>query len=142
MKGYDTDTVVYVMSFDARVTTDRELRVFVRERRVTAMSQYDCLKMSTVFGPMDDRQLAKVARDVDTFHQDHVAERWQAVQGTPSYVMDVEYIADASSAPCVRLIELNCFGAELAAGSALFHWLRDEDEMHSPSRLCVRVWSG
>lgn len=29
------------------------------------------------------------------------------------------------------LIEFNCFGKEYAAGSALFHWLIDEDKLYN-----------
>lgn len=35
MKDYDSDQLVYLMPFDATVTTERELRVFVHNRRVT-----------------------------------------------------------------------------------------------------------
>lgn len=57
--------------------------------------------------------------------------------------MDVEFNEGAQEE--VLLIELNCFGAHLAAGSALFHWLRDHDELHQQGEdaprqpICVRV---
>jgi len=39
----------------------------------------------------------------------------------------------------VRLIELNSFGAEMAATSALFHWVRDVEELYSAETICIRV---
>lgn len=141
MRDYETDITVYLMPFDTTVNTDRELRVFVHERQVTAMSQYDCLNPSCVFGKMDTEELAAVACCVDSFHRELVSPRWEAAGGIASYVMDVEYIMGegADNEPQVRLIELNSFGAEYAAASALFHWVRDASELHSSSRLCIRV---
>jgi len=143
MRDYSTDTTLYLMPYDPAVTIDRELRVFVHESRVTAMSQYDCLNPSGVFAKMDSDRLADVALCVDAFHRHLLSPRWEAVGGVSSYVMDVEYIEYASDTgeDSVRLIELNCFGAEYAAGSALFHWVHDSAELYSSSRLCIRVLS-
>jgi hypothetical protein len=138
MRDYGQDALVYLEPFDATVTVDRELRVFVCAGGVSAMSQYSIFSPS-VFSGMGDADLATVARRVDAFHRDSVLPRWTAAGGVASYVMDVEYVADVSEP--VRLIELNSFGAELAAGSALFHWLRDAKELYSSSRLCIRVLS-
>lgn len=38
MRAYNENVVVYLLPFDSSVTTERELRVFVHEREVTAMS--------------------------------------------------------------------------------------------------------
>ena len=47
--------------------------------------------------------------------------------GIDSYVMDVEVaMEEKTTGHCVRLIELNAFGAEFSSGSALYHWLRDD----------------
>jgi len=143
MRDYNTDAIVYLMPFDPAVTLDRELRVFVHERRITAMSQYDCINPSSIFATMDDKRLAAVACCVDSFHRNLLSPRWESAGGVASYVMDVEYIGDTNGdeEPAVRLIELNCFGAESAAGSALFHWVRDSAELYSSNRLCIRVLS-
>ena len=133
MKDYNgaEDVRVYLIPFDRTVTVERELRVFVHDHQVTAMSQYDVYNTSSVFAPMDDAQLAQVARGVDDFHRQQVRPRWT---GIASYIMDVEYLVegdDESSNCAVRLIELNSFGAEMAAASALFHWVRDAEELYS-----------
>ena len=67
---------------------------------------------------MTDSQLAAVAKSVDDFHRKKVVPLWTGIK---SYIMDVEYVAPAASGgegPTVRLIELNSFGAEMAAGRA------------------------
>ena len=41
--------------------------------------------------------------------------------------MDAVILEDGT----LYFIEINSFGKEYAAGSALFHWLIDEDELYS-----------
>jgi hypothetical protein len=96
------------------------------------MSQYDVFSES-VFSTMDDAELAQVAKAVDKYHQEAVIPLWN---GIDLYIMDVEYVKETDS---VRLIELNSFGAEMASASALFHWVRDADLLHSSDQLCIRV---
>ena len=132
MKGYEDDIKVYLVPFDRAVAIERELRVFVSDNKVTAMSQYDVFN-SSVFSSMNDEQLASVARCVDNFHRQQVLPLWD---GISSYVMDVEYIAEDNR---VQLIELNSFGAELAAASALFHWVRDANKLYASESPCIRV---
>jgi len=140
MKDYSQDVVVYLMPFDETVTLQRELRVFVFEGQVAAMSQYDLFNAS-IFSEMSDEEQARVARCVDRFCRDHLNPRWAGIGGIASYVMDVECVPghDADGEWQIRLVELNCFGAELAAGSALFHWVHDASELYSASRLCIRT---
>merc|ERR1711920_946367 len=131
---------IYLMPFDTTVTIERELRVFVNNDRVTAMSQYDIFNLSSSFASKDDVELAEVAKLVVQFHDELLLPRWKAVGGTCSYVMDVEYVADQArdGPPQIRLIELNTFGAEMAAGSALFHWVHDHDTMYESDSVCIR----
>merc|ERR1712032_947043 len=92
------------------------------------------------FSLMDDRELAQVAKRVDEFHRESVHPPWAAADGIASYVMDVEYVMiDGTDEWQIRLIELNSFGAELASGSALFHWVRDASDLYSSDRLCIRT---
>ena len=46
---------------------------------------------------------------------------------TSNYCMDAVILEDGS----LYFIEINSFGKEYAAGSALFHWLLDEDKVYS-----------
>jgi len=102
---------------------------------------------------MTTTQLARVARSVDSFHRNLVKPRWTI---NTSYTMDVEYIrgeggdgderSDDDDDDVIRLIELNSFGAEMAAASGLFHWERDEHILYGSSltseekrTICIRV---
>ena len=142
MGDYSKDVTVYLFPFDQDVTVERELRVFVYKNKVTAISQYDVFNSSGTFTPMTDQQLAEVARQVDTFHENEVVPRWN---GSENYILDLEYVVDSllatetANTAIIRMIELNSFGAEMAASSSLFHWIRDYDELYSSERLCIRV---
>ena len=134
---------VFLLPFDPAMATRRELRVFVCEGRVTAISQYDWFDTATVFSAMSDAELARVARAVEAFYVEKLNPAWSAVGGTASIIMDVEYLAETDE---VQLIELNSFGAEFASGSALFHWMRDRDIVYrspasssEPQPICIRV---
>ena len=135
---------IYLMPFDCEVTTRRELRVFVDRGVVTAFTQYSWTDAESVFCTMSDRALASVAWAVDAFQRTSVHPLWTAAGGVASYVMDVECVVAkgtvAEDEACVdlRLIELNSFGAELAAASGLFHWVRDATLLYRRDREAVR----
>ena len=65
----------------------------------------------------------------------HVHIIWESFQKTiikkithtSNYCMDAVILEDDS----LYFIEINSFGKEYAAGSALFHWLIDEDKLYS-----------
>ena len=146
-------TSIYLMPFDCEVTTRRELRVFVDRGVVTAFTQYSWTDAESIFCTMSDRALASVAWAVDAFQRTSVHPLWIAAGGVASYVMDVECVfangtvAENEACVDIRLIELNSFGAELAAASGLFHWVRDATLLYRQDRdvrgqlqpLCARV---
>lgn len=140
--GEEAMTTLYLAPFDKSCDTLCELRCFVHDGRLTAITQYDWFSPGAIFCSMDDAQLEHVAREVDSFLQRRVLPAFTEAGGISSFTMDVEFVRASDE---VRLIELNCFGAHLAAASGLFHWLRDHDELHNHGEqvatqpICVRV---
>jgi len=124
---YGEDLTLYLSPYDNTARTSRELRVFVCDFVVTAISQYAWTDTQTDFSTMTDDKLEEVARMVARFNKELVVPAWRAVNGVESYVMDVEYIAGEGDDgnDVIRLIELNSFGAEFSSGSCLFLWLND-----------------
>merc|ERR1712216_789420 len=143
--GNEAMTTLYLVPWDATCDTRKELRCFVHGGTLTAISQYRWFDPSATFCTMSNAQLRQATRAVDEYLQRHVLPAFLAAGGTADFTMDVEYEEAAEGA--VRLIELNCFGAQLAAGSCLFHWLRDHDELYvadgdgaaAPPPIHVRV---
>jgi hypothetical protein len=122
------DITFFLVPFDPAVTVSREVRVFVNHNRVTSMSQYDVTSTSPMFVGLSPTVLAELAKSIVDFHETQVKPRWTV---NTSYTMDVEVCQDTENNICtIRLLELNTFGAEMAAGSALFHWERDHDIMY------------
>ena len=125
--NYKEDLTLYLSPFDREVRTSRELRVFVFNWEVTAISQYAWTNPSSDFSHMTDDELVKVGFLVNQFNRGQVGPAWRRMGGIDSYVMDVEVaMEEKTTGHCVRLIELNAFGAEFSSGSALYHWLRDD----------------
>ena len=114
--------------------TSRELRVFVFNWEVTAISQYAWTDPFSNFSHMTDSKLVKVGLLVDQFNQGKVSPAWRRVGGIDCYVMDVEVDFEETGHSVVRLIELNTFGAEFSSGSALYHWLRDNHILQGRTR--------
>jgi hypothetical protein len=110
---------------------DREFRVFVRGNRVTAVSQQHVYRINEwlVSTPgAVDRATRKIL--------DHFASRVRdRLAHLHDYTMDVALVGD-DEAP--YFIEPNSFGAAYAAGSALFHWIRDHEVLHGDRPVEVR----
>ncbi len=89
-----------------------EFRVFVYKGKITAVSQqhlYETPDTPVVNGP-------RLARLVDFFHSDV-----RARIGLDTYSFDLGF----TTVEDLYFIEANGFGRAYAAGSALFHWVRD-----------------
>lgn len=100
-----------------------EYRVFVYNNKITAISQQNLyLKL------YDESSISKIPENlqiiVDFFHKDII----QKITWVSSYTYDFAIIDNKP-----YFIEMNCFGKEYAAGSALFHWLLDEDVLYNKS---------
>ncbi len=103
-----------------------ELRVFVYHGNVTAMSQQHLYEVPAV--PVLER--AHVDRVLAFFDTDV-----RARIGLDTYSFDVGFTESGD----VYFIEANGFGAEYAAGSGLFHWVRDASILEGDgSQVVVR----
>ncbi len=109
---------------------DREFRVFVHRNRVTAVSAQHLYSVNRWLGGASE---ADVARVVDRMmrHFDEVVRDKLLHLG--DYSFDVVLIDETP-----YFIEPNSFGAAYAAGSALFHWIRDDDVLHGRAPLELR----
>jgi hypothetical protein len=119
----------------------KEFRVFVHQGRVTAISQQHLHSANPLLAALPT--LAERASMVKAW----AARIVQAADKTivpklaglmDSFTMDVVLEEEDNR---VYFIEPNGFGAQYAAGSALFHWLKDEGKLlrtEAPSTVFVR----
>lgn len=100
-----------------------EFRVFVHNNSITAISTQHYSQVSNILKNMndDDIKINIVNKIVDWFNN-NIKDKLSQIVG-PNYTMDVALLNDNS----LYFIEPNCFGANYAAGSALFHWSIDHE---------------
>lgn len=100
-----------------------EFRVFVCNNKITAISQQNLYyKLYDEFSISKIHEILQII--IDYFTKEIVTK----INWISSYSYDFA-IVDGNP----YFIEMNCFGKEYAAGSALFHWLLDEDVLYGKS---------
>ena len=123
--------MLYTLPWLKEMNVKNEFRVFVYDGQVTAISQYDAY----VYAGWDMRQseIMDLVIQVEKMVESYVNSNLK----TTSFTMDILF-----NNTSVTLVELNSFGAQMAAGSALFHWIIDYDLLHGKlDGIEVRVLS-
>ena len=77
LQNYQKDLIIYLSPFDHNARTSRELRVFVFERRITAISQYSWFDPNSDFSNMSNEKLVDVAMTVVKYHKYLVGPAWK-----------------------------------------------------------------
>lgn len=105
-----------------------EYRVFVYRNKITAISQQHLYEKNSIFNGLDKDELNKKINDyvkiITTYFEEKIKKN---ITYMDSYTYDFAILPGNNP----YLIEINCFGKEYAAGSALFHWIIDEDKLYN-----------
>lgn len=118
----DDECTVYLWDWKSELNKDREFRLFVHEKRLVAISQQHLYKTNEwLINKTDDEIKTIVAQINESFEKDIKPK----IHHLTSYSVDFALVNDEG-----YFIEINSFGKEYASGSALFHWLIDEDIMY------------
>jgi hypothetical protein len=109
----------------------REYRGFVCNNSLTAISQQQLYKVYESSHPDNPRHDAAII----LHYFETVMKR--DITFLANYTFDIAVLEDDTP----YFIEMNCFGTEYAAGSALFGWEQDHDQLYGahPETLFVRV---
>lgn len=114
------------------IDDDKEFRVFINNNKITCISQQNIYQTNhTITNHTEKNVLIEkwMKIIVDYFNQ-YVRE---SLTDIGNYSIDIALINnDDNLVP--YLIELNSFGTEYAAGSALFHWIIDADKLYNSGR--------
>ena len=106
---------------------EQEFRVFVCKNKITAISTQHYFQVNDYLAKLNDSEIkTEIVDKIWIFFEDNLKEKLYGIVG-PNYTMDIGILADGS----VYFIEPNSFGANYAAGSALFHWYYDQDVLYS-----------
>jgi hypothetical protein len=118
---------LYFVPWNPSIKEENEFRCFVNQWKVTAISQYVWSK-NLGWSNRKDELVVIAEQTVDLLEK---LKQSGGEQTLPSnFIMDVYFDG------CVELLELNCYGAQMAGGSCCFHWLRDYHLLHGNGK-CI-----
>lgn len=104
----------------------KEFRIFVCNDKITAISQQHIYKVNDWLNKLTESEINVIIKNIIEYYECNIKQKLlngAATKSLRNYVID---LAILESGECY-LIELNSFGKHYASGSALFHWLDDEE---------------
>jgi hypothetical protein len=107
---------LYILPWISDIKENNEFRIFVYNKNITGISEYNIFKHSIDF-QIDWEKIIFELKNIVSL----ISSKTELI----TYTMDVCLINDK-----VLLLELNSFGAGMAAGSSLFNWIADHDQLH------------
>lgn len=113
---------VFILPWNHAIKEQGEFRVFVCNKRITAISQYN---IHEDYG-LKHKHLSELANTIIDLVKDKVINSITTLP--PSFTVDVFVSGDDNLYN--NIIEVNSFGKELAAGSCLFHWSKDQKQLY------------
>ncbi|AGF85714.1 division cycle 123 protein [Moumouvirus goulette] len=119
------NTRIYFTPYDSKWNSSRELRCFIRNNKLIAISQY-CWTRCEFFCDFSKDELISLADRINKLVNNIIEDLSNRID-TKDMVMDI-YLDDNDN---LQIIELNSFGYWLASGSALFHWIKDYDKLYN-----------
>ena len=123
-----TTLKIYLMPWKT-IDLDKEFRVFVYKKKITAISQQHLYTPNATLNAISSTEerysvinnwVAIINREFHSTIKDRLAY-------LDSYVMDIAILEN----DIAYFIEINCFGKEYASGSSLFHWLINEEILYN-----------
>lgn len=118
----DGELILYLLPW-RELHQDREFRVFVCNNQITAISQQHLYSVNETL-QTNNELLPRWVDRILAYFETVIKERITHVK---NYTIDLVIMEDDET---VYFIEINCFGKEYAAGSALFHWILDEEILY------------
>jgi len=115
-----TELIIYLIDW-IEIKPKDEFRVFVFENKITAISQQNLYSRLFSEDKNNSNFELELKKKLDIIVNYFYSTMINSINWISSYTFDFA-IVDLKP----YLIELNSFGKEYAAGSALFHWILDE----------------
>jgi hypothetical protein len=107
-----------------KMDKEKEFRIFIYKNNVTAISQQHLYNVNDWINNKSNGEISTMICKIIKYFNDNIKDKMSFME---NYVMDLTLIGDNEEP---YFIEPNCFGAQYAAGSALFHWLNDDKMLH------------
>ncbi len=120
---YTEEVKLYLMPWQENLAFHKEFRVFVKNMRITAISQQHLYTVNNILAPLSGEDKEKLINEwittINTYFEDTIKDRITVLD---SYVMDIAILG--TNVP--YFIEINAFGKDYSSGSSLFHWIIDD----------------
>lgn len=121
---------IYLMPWK-QIIADKEFRVFVKNNKITAISQQHLYNVNKILYKKDLSCDSNVIHDIIKQWIDIIYKYFESVikkkiTHINSYTMDICILENNEP----YFIEVNSFGKEYASGSSLYHWLIDKDILY------------
>ena len=130
----NNDTKLYFVEFNDNWDQNKELRVFVCNKKVSCITQYNVYKVA-YFNKFTDEQLTELCEKIIKYVEQDLMHNVCDKINITNFTADV-YIGDSE----IKLIEFNSFGYWLAAGSGLFNWITDKDKLYrKEDKIYLRI---
>ena len=114
---------LYLFPWNSDLIYYKEFRVFVYQNRINAISQQHLYEANPIISAMNDTEIENMVRQIVDYFETVVRERMTYLE---NYAMDLVFIGTAP-----YFIEVNPFGGDYGAGSALFNWQKDRSILES-----------
>lgn len=127
---------IYLMKWIPNFNTDKEFRIFVRNSKITCVSQQHLYSDNLWLEDKSEDFIKDIVERIINYHNKEVSKR---VEYIDDYVYDFAFIGDKNEP---YFIEINSFGEEYASGSSLFHWIIDKELLYDSKEVDFRyVWN-
>lgn len=118
-KEFNNEECLYINKWRDDWNEMNEFRTFIYNGKITAISQYVWCNKSNY----NSETIVSTSNNIIKFIYDNIIDKMATI--TNDFIVDV---IDVNGN--IELIEFNPFGKEYSSGSALFHWLNDEDILY------------
>lgn len=115
-----TQLDIYLIPW-VKVEPNNEFRVFVYKNKITAISQQNLY--SVLYNDISIQEIPNKLTIILDYFNNVVTNK---INWISNYTYDFAIVDNKP-----YFIEMNCFGKEYAAGSALFHWILDEKILYN-----------
>jgi hypothetical protein len=122
---------LYFLPWIPSLKLDAEFRIFVQEKRVIAVSQQASQRPNRILSQFEDHRRIAIEwmKSAISFSHDEVIPKLK----NENYTIDLALIPVNADGDFSKVkpyfIEINGFGANYSAGSSLFHWLIDDQQL-------------
>lgn len=119
------DKIIYFLPW-LDLDPDLEFRIFVRNSRITAISQQKLFRVNNWLAGMSDLELNRLIEKILSSFYTEVQTK---ITSFSDYVLDFTFLRTGDGLEAYP-IELNQFGQEYGAGSALYEWKVDHELLY------------